>query len=185
MSASASAHQTPARWKEAERDIAMLAFRSTTLDVPRVLPTGDVREMNHANRRLLLAFVLAPLAAPVAYVVGTLVVAPFTGRGSPPSGRAVFDLVIGVFAVGAPTAYAAALGVGAPTYFVLRALGFVRRWTLWLAGAVIGAGGALVLAPYLRGDLFSILFPWWTGALLGLVSAEVFWRILGGVPPGR
>ena len=163
----------------------MLASWSTTLDVPRVQPTGDVRDMDHPNRRLLLAFLLAPLAAPVAYVVGTLAVAPFTGRGSPPSARAVFDLVIGVFVLGGPTAYAAAFGAGAPLYFALRAFGLVRRWTLWLAGAAIGAGGALVLAPYLRGDLFSIRFPWWTGALLGLVSAEVFWRIRGGVPTGR
>jgi hypothetical protein len=139
--------------------------------------------MDHSNRRLLLAFLLAPLAAPVAYVAGTLAFAPFTGRGSPPSGRAVFDLVIGVFVLGAPTAYAAALGVGAPTYFVLRALGLAHRWTLWLAGAAIGTGGALVLAPYLRGDLFSIRFPWWTGALLGLVSAEVFSRVRGPAPP--
>jgi hypothetical protein len=74
--------------------------------------------------------------------------------------------------------------VGAPTYFVLRRLGLVRRWTLWVAGAAIGAAGALALAPYLRGDLFSIRFPWWTGALLGLVCAEVFWRIRGDAAAG-
>ena len=141
--------------------------------------------MEPPNRRLLLAFLLAPLAAPVAYVLGTLVSAPFSERGSPPSLRAVLDLTIGAFTLGAPTAYVAALVVGVPIYLLLRALGLVRRWTLWLAGAAIGAAGALVLAPYLRGDLFSILFPWWTGALLGLVCAEVFWRIRGAHPPGR
>jgi hypothetical protein len=141
--------------------------------------------MDHPDRRrLLLAFLLAPLAAPVAYVLGTLVTAPFTGRGSAPSVRAVLDLVTGAFVLGAPTAYAAALVVGAPTYFVLRRLGLVRRWTLWVAGAAIGAAGALALAPYLRGDLFSIRFPWWTGALLGLVCAEVFWRIRGDAAAG-
>jgi hypothetical protein len=49
--------------------------------------------------------------------------------------------------------------------------------TVWLGGAAIGAAGALALAPYLRGELFSIRFPWWVAALLGLASAEVFWRM--------
>ena len=82
-----------------------------------------------------------------------------------------------------PTAYVAALVVGVPTYFLLRRLGLVRRWTLWLAGAAIGAAGALALAPYLRGDLFSIRFPWWVAALLGVASAEVFWRVRGPAQP--
>ena len=136
--------------------------------------------MDHSNRRLLLAFLLAPLAAPVAYVVGTLAFALFTGRGSPPSGRAVLDLVIGVFVLGAPTAYAAAFVAGVPAYFVLRKLGLLSRWSLWLGGGAIGAAGAMTLTPWLRGGLFSIDFPWWTGALLGVVTAEVFWRMLVG-----
>ena len=126
-------------------------------------------------KRLLLAFVLAPLAAPVAYIVGTLLVGLV--RGPRVSALGTLDLFIGVFTLGAPCAYVAALVVGAPTYFVLRRLGLLTRWTTWLAGATIGAAGALALAPYLRGDLFSIRFPWWVAALLGLVSAEVFWRL--------
>ena len=128
-------------------------------------------------KRLLLAFLLAPLAAPVAYVVGTLAV-EFFRRGYTLKALSVLDLVIGTFTLGAPCAYVAALVVGAPMYFVLRRLGLLSRWTLWLAGAAIGAAGALALAPYLRGDLFSIRFPWWVAALLGLVSAEVFWQVL-------
>jgi hypothetical protein len=130
-----------------------------------------------AGRRLVLAFLVAPLAAPVAYVLATLAVQLF-GSGAP-SVQSAVDLVIGVFVLGAPTAYAAAFLVGVPTYFVLRKLGLVRRWTLWLAGATIGAAGAATLTPWLRGAPFSIDFPWWTGALLGLVSAEVFWQVLG------
>ena len=129
------------------------------------------------GRRLLLAFLVAPLAAPVAYVLATLAVQLF-GSGAA-SVQSALDLVIGVFVLGAPTAYAAALLVGVPTYVVLRKLGLVRRWTLWLAGAAIGAAGAATLTPWLRGAPFSIDFPWWTGALLGFVSAEVFWRVLG------
>jgi hypothetical protein len=130
------------------------------------------------GRRLLLAFLVAPLAAPVAYVLATLAV-QLIGSGAA-SVQSALDLVIGVFVLGAPTAYAAAFLVGLPTYFVLRKLGLVTRWTLWLAGAAIGAAGAATLTPWLRGAPFSIDFPWWTGALLGLVSAEVFWRVLAG-----
>jgi len=128
-------------------------------------------------KRLLLAFVVAPLAAPVAYVVGTLAV-EFFRRGYTLKAFSALDLVIGTFTLGAPCAYVAALVLGAPTYFVLRRLGLLSRWTLWFAGAAIGAAGAFALAPYLRGDLFSIRFPWWVAALLGLVSAEVFWQVL-------
>ena len=127
-------------------------------------------------KRLLLAFLVAPLAAPVAYVLGTLMVELFR-RGKAPSALSILDLLIGVFTLGAPCAYVAALVAGAPIYFVLRRLGLLSRMTVWLGGAAIGAAGALALAPYLRGELFSIRFPWWVAALLGLTSAEVFWRL--------
>jgi hypothetical protein len=128
-----------------------------------------------SRKRLLLAFLLAPLAAPLSYIVGTLVVG--VAREGHVSALSALDLLIGVFTLGAPCAYVAALVVGAPAYLVLRRLGLLSRWTAWLGGAAIGAAGALALAPYLRGDLFSIRFPWWVAALLGLVSAEVFWRL--------
>ena len=135
-------------------------------------------------KRLLLAFLVAPLAAPVAYVLGTLVVELVSGNASI-SLLSTLDLLIGVFTLGAPCAYVAALVAGAPIYFVLRRLGLLSRWTVWLAGAAIGAAGALALAPYLRGDPFSIRFPWWVAALLGIASAEVFWRIRSVPPPGE
>jgi len=135
-------------------------------------------------KRLLVAFLVAPLAAPVAYVLGTLVVELFR-RGKAPSALSTLDLLIGVFTLGAPCAYVAALVAGAPIYFVLRRLGLLSRVTVWLGGAAIGAAGALALAPYLRGDPFSIRFPWWVAALLGLASAEVFWRMQSVPVPGE
>ena len=135
-----------------------------------------------SRSRLLLAFLIAPLGAPVAYVVGTLAV-QLLRRGSAVSALSMLDLVIGVFTLGAPCAYVAAIVVGAPIYFVLRRLGLLNRWTVWLAAAAIGVAGAMVLAPYLRGDLFSIRFPWWVAALLGVVSAELFWRLQASREP--
>jgi hypothetical protein len=129
------------------------------------------------GRRLVLAFLVAPLAAPIAYLVAVIVVQLFGPGGM--SAMSVRDLAIAVFAVGAPLAYAATLVVGAPTYLALRALGIVRRWTIVLGAALIGAGVALAMSPHLLGDLFSIKFPWWLGALIGVVSAEVWWRVQG------
>lgn len=136
-----------------------------------------------APKRLLLAFLVAPLAAPVAYILGAIVVGLIV-RGSWMTSRALQDLFIGVFTLGGPTAYVAEIVAGVPAYFLLRALGMVHRWTLWLAGAAIGAAGALALAPYLRGDLFTIRFPWWVAALLGVASAELFWRVRGDAHAG-
>jgi hypothetical protein len=128
------------------------------------------------NRKpLLVAFLVAPVAAPIAFVVVALSVQVL--KSGAPSVRSVADLVMAVFALGAPLAYLATFAVAAPMYFTLRALGLVRRWTVWLGGAAIGAGVAIALAPLMRGELFSVSFPWWAGALLGIVSAEVFWRV--------
>ena len=136
------------------------------------------------RRRILFAFLVAPLAAPAAFVLGAVAVEAI-GFDAMPSTRAVRDLAIGVFALGAPVAYAATIVAGAPTYLVLRRLGLVGRWTLWTGGAAIGAAVGLALAPHLRGDFFSVRFPWWAGALLGLASAEAFWQLVSGSHPGR
>ena len=131
--------------------------------------------------RPLRAFALAPLAAPIACAAALLadmLVRSLLGNGASPSARSAFDLVVAVGTIGAPLAYGAALIVGAPLYLVLRRFGAVTRWTVWFGAAVIGAVIALFLQPRLRGDLFSVPFPWWVGAALALVSAEVFWRLL-------
>lgn len=134
------------------------------------------------GKRLLVAFLIAPLTAPVAFTVGALVIELL--KSGAPSARSAGDLAMAVFVLGVPLAYLATLVVGAPMYFTLRALGLLHHWTVWLAAAAIGATVALSLAPHLRGQLFSVSFPWWAGALLGVACGEVFWRIrsvrLGG-----
>ncbi|MFL5616949.1 MAG: hypothetical protein ACJ79A_00985 [Gemmatimonadaceae bacterium] len=132
------------------------------------------------RKRLLLAFLVAPLAAPIAFTVAAFGVQVV--RSSVPTARSTIDLTAAVFAVGTPVAYLATLAVGAPLYFTLHALGLVRHWTVWLGAAAIGAAVAIALSPYLHGELFSVSFPWWAGALLGVASAELFWRV-GNVNP--
>jgi hypothetical protein len=127
---------------------------------------------------LLRALLLAPLAAPAAYATIILGAELFASR-SMPSVASMFQVVLGVFALGGTLAYGATALVGLPLFLVLRRFGLVSRLTVWLAAAVIGSAVALLLAPSLRGDLFSIRFHWWTGALLGVLSAEVFLRLLG------
>ena len=127
------------------------------------------------------ACLIAPLAAPVACavaLVGVSVAQGLFGRASLPSPAAAFDLVVGVFAVGTPLAYAGALLVGMPAVLALRRCGLLSRWALWAVGGCLGCVVSFGLAPYLRGELFSVLFPWWAGSFLGITSAEVCWRLL-------
>ena len=131
--------------------------------------------------RPLRAFLLAPLAAPVACaaaLVADMLVRGLAGTASPPSATAVLELIGVVGMVGAPLAYGAALLIGVPVFLVLGRFHAITRWTVWLGAAVIGAVIAVFLQPRLRGELFSVPFPWWVGAALGLVAAEVFWRLL-------
>ena len=127
------------------------------------------------------ACLIAPLAAPVACVVALLDVSVANAvfrQASLPTPAAAFDVVIGVFAVGTPLAYAAALLVGLPAVLILRRGGLLSRWTLWAVGGCLGTVVSFGSAPYLRGELFSIPFPWWAGSLLGITSAEACWRLL-------
>src|ERR671913_100682 len=81
---------------------------------------------------------------------------------SPPTGRRLLLAFL-----------VAPLAAATPAYFALLAFGLVRRWTVWIGAATIGAATALALSPYLGKEFFRIQFPWWAGALVGLVSAEV------------
>ena len=129
-------------------------------------------------RPVLRAFVLAPLTAPLAYWVGLIAWGVIrAGVGGMPGVEGALRLLGWVLAVGAPIAYGAALVGGVPVYVVLRRRGRLGRAPLWIAGAAIGSIVAMLLAPGLRSDLFSIPFPWWAGALLGVLVAEAFRRL--------
>jgi len=133
------------------------------------------------GRRTLRAFLIAPLAAPAAYAGGAIVIEltrELFGRGGSVPVRSLFMLVAMVAAIGAPIAYGAALVVGAPAFLLLRRANVLSRASLLAVGVATGIAVAIVIAPQLRGELFSIPFPWWAGALIGAVSAEAFWRLV-------
>ena len=134
-----------------------------------------------ASRRFIRALLIAPLVAPATYaaaLVALVIGHAVFGSASLSSIRGVGEIVLAVAAIGVPVAYAAALAFGAPIYLLLRRSGTVTPPMLWMTGAAIGAAVAVLLAPHLRGELFSIRFPLWAGILLGILCAEVFRRLL-------
>jgi hypothetical protein len=134
-----------------------------------------------SGRRLLRAVLIAPLTAPAVYaafVVGSMLTRALFGSAPLSSLGGAGELVVAIAALGVPVAYGAMLLAGAPIYFILRRRGSVAAQALWITGAAIGAAVAMLLAPQLRGELFSIPFPWWAGSLLGVLCAEVFRRLL-------
>src|SRR3954447_19425910 len=109
------------------------------------------------GRRLFWATFIAPLAAPAGYVLGAVAIE--LGDMSNHRGlSSLFNLALPVFIVGAPVAYGATLVGGLPAYLLLRHGGWQGRRALWAAGAAIGAAVAVIMAPGLRGGLFSVPF---------------------------
>ena len=140
------------------------------------------------DRRLVRAFLLAPLVAPLGYWLGAIgwgVARSLQGQAQLPSATSVVTMLGLTLAAGAPPAYATALVGGVPLYFVLRHTHWMRRAVVLPLGAVLGATTAVLMAPQLRGDLFSIPLPPWAGAALGLASAEAFWRLRRGTDEER
>ena len=137
--------------------------------------------MNPASRRFIRALLIAPLVAPATYaaaLVALVVAHAVFGSASLSSIGGAGEIVLAVATIGVPVAYAAALFFGAPIYLLLRRSGTVTGPMLWMTGGAIGATVAVLLAPHLRGELFSIRFPLWAGILLGILCAEVFRRLL-------
>ena len=142
------------------------------------------------SRRELLAAAVAPLVAPVGYWAGlTLygVVRWLGQRGDgvmPPSLADLLRPLPVVLLVGAPVAWATALA-GLPVYLAVRAGAAGGRLDgvppvilLLLASAGLGAAVAWLMGPQLRGELFSIPFPPWAGALLGVAVGATFLRMV-------
>jgi hypothetical protein len=124
--------------------------------------------------RVVRATLIAPLVVPLLYLTVTfaLILADPVLRGEHhPSG------VVVLFALAAPVAYAATLGLALPALWLLR-----RFWRLTLAstvavGLIVGFGVVIVFYPPEPGAFIRIWLPPWLGALLGGTSAAVWWRL--------
>jgi hypothetical protein len=88
--------------------------------------------------------------------------------------RSAADGLSVILLVGAPVSYVAALVAAVPAIAMLRRWGAGAVPGVLAVGAVVGAVTAIVLGPYLRGELFSVILTPWQGAALGGASAGVY-----------
>jgi len=136
-----------------------------------------VPDARHGRRT---AFVIAPLAAPLAVFVGALPHAAWSrGRlaGPTPATPASLLVLLWVFALfGAPLAYAATIIILWPATVLLQRWHLLRWWTLATIAAVAGSmllhGYTAVLQP--RGTID--LVPG-AGAIAGAAVAIALWWI--------
>ncbi len=136
---------------------------------------GDVARSARGGK-LVRAFLLAPLVVPVAYwAIGEALAAADPYRRAT-VGYNFPGSLLSVLAVGAPVAYAVALVAGVAALRLTRKTAFTLVRVLPF-GIVAGMATSLVLAPRLRGDLFSVPLPPWEGALLGALAAAAWWRL--------
>jgi len=123
----------------------------------------------------LRAFLVAPLVVPILYWAGLLLQA----LADPDRRRAALEAPFAglgyVLAIGTPIAYAATLVAGVPAIWLVRQAGKWALAAMVVLGGVVGLVVTLVLSPYLRGDLFSVILSPLGGAGLGAASAGVFW----------
>ena len=125
----------------------------------------------------LRAFLVAPLVVPVLYWAGLLALA----LADPNRRRIALHAPLAglgyVLAIGTPIAYAATLVAGMPAIWLVRHAGRWALAALLVLGGTVGLVATLVLSPYLRGDLFSVILSSLGGVGLGAVSAGVFWLL--------
>jgi hypothetical protein len=123
------------------------------------------------TRRIVAAFILAPLAVPLVFAGAESARHRFATLGPPaiPSGAVIYLWFV------VPTAYAVALLLGGPALYVLRQQGWTGSWSFALTGGLIGffvglalcstdligeGQGFLLLTSAAAGALSSLSFRW-------------------------
>ncbi len=124
--------------------------------------------------RIVRAFLLAPLAGPaLVWLAGALLPHSGSVESAPAALRALGVMVL----FGAPLAYGAALVVGLPTLWWIKASRRVSAWPCLAAGA---AGGILVVAVAGPSTVFFAgqgPGDYLAAALIGGAAGAVFWWI--------
>jgi hypothetical protein len=115
--------------------------------------------------RIVVGFALAPLVGLVLFI---LVAGVFYPVGDSTA----------LFGFACLVAYAIALVVGVPAVVALHLLKFLRWWHYFLAGALVGVVGIVLITfnlhdPRIYNESIQLI----ASALLGAVSALVFWLV--------
>lgn len=131
---------------------------------------------------MLRAFLIAPLVTPLLYWAEMVLEALADPARQPGALQNALGGLAIVYAFGGPIAYAATAVAGLPMYHLLRRRHLHPALVVGL-GALAGAVVAWGLGPWLRGELFSVRLGVWRGALLGGVTAAVWWRMLPSFSP--
>jgi hypothetical protein len=117
--------------------------------------------------RLVLGFIVAPLAVPMLFTVPYLI-----GMINTTSIRRNWSLPLVVLIVGAVTSYSNALVVAAPLWIIVGRSRLVRNhWPLTIGGTLSGITTVVLFAS--RRDMTYVSF----GAVAGFLTALLFWVI--------
>jgi hypothetical protein len=128
--------------------------------------------------KVLKAFLVAPLAAPLVYWVTSLASAFADSARRNAAFHSLMSSFAVVMAFGSAVAYAVTLVFGGVVYWLLARDRPLPLAPTLIVGAVAGFVTAILLQPQLRGELFSIPLGPVRGAVMGLASALVFWWFL-------
>lgn len=124
-------------------------------------------------RRFIRGLLVGPLVAPAGYWIGTVAYAFASGLhgGWPEAIREIVPIA----QFGLPVAYAATIVWGVPAYFALRRVGWLRAWTLALAGGLGGTMLGVAFAWQQRNVFFTVQMPILGAATLGALVGATCW----------
>ena len=125
-------------------------------------------------RHPLRGFLIGPLVVPLAYWLGGMVYVGLRPDLRLDGAQALRELML-ILAFGLPIAYLATLVWGVPALYLLRRLGWMRAWTVIVAGASAGTIVALWFAFNQQGSLFLVRMPVPAGAALGALAGAACW----------
>jgi hypothetical protein len=132
-------------------------------------------------RPIIRAILIAPLVAPALYWIMMFIAAVADPNRRAPALESPISGLAFVVVFGGLISYVVTLIAGVPTYLLLRRAGILRLGSLLVAGVCIGLATAIILRPFLHGELFSIPLTPLQGATLGAAVAAAFWALgVGG-----